>query len=61
MGNLEEIQKNSIDSEKFNLLIEPGRNGNYEQPNCKHWNWSCGKSNFTENKGPGPDAFTGEF
>ena len=28
--------KRWIDSEKFNLLIEPGRNGNYEQPNCKH-------------------------
>ena len=20
---------------------EPGRNRNYEQPNYKHWNWSC--------------------
>ena len=20
---------------------EPGRNRNYEQLNCKHWNWSC--------------------
>ena len=25
--------------EKFNL--EPGRNRNYEQPNNKHWYWSC--------------------
>ena len=22
---------------------EPGRNRNYEQPNYKHWNWSCDK------------------
>ena len=26
--------------ERFSLT-EPGRNRNYEQPNYKHWNWSC--------------------
>ena len=36
---------------------EPGRSRNYEQPNYKHWNWSCDQ----KNKSPGPDHFTGEF
>ena len=39
---------------------EPGRNRNYEQPNYKHWNWSCDQ-NLPKNKSLGPDGFTGEF
>ena len=39
---------------------EPGRNRNYEQPNYKHWNWSCGQ-NLPKYKSLGPDGFTGEF
>ena len=38
----------------------PGRNRNYEQPNYKHWNWSCDQ-NLPKNKIPGPDVFMGEF
>ena len=39
MDNLEETNKNlrKIQSSK----TEPGRKRNYEQPNYKHWNWSC--------------------
>ena len=42
---------------------EPRRNRNYEQPNYKHWNWSCDKKkkNSPKNKNPGPDGFTGVF
>ena len=39
---------------------EQGRNRNYEQPNYKHRNWSCGQKS-PPNKSPGPDGFTGEF
>ena len=39
---------------------EQGRNKNYEQPNYKHRNWSCGQKS-PPNKSPGPDGFTGEF
>ena len=39
---------------------EPGRNRYYEQPNYKHWNWSCDQ-NLPKNKSPGWDGFTGEF
>ena len=40
---------------------EPERNRNYEQPNYKHWNWSCDKKNFPQNKSPELHGFTGEF
>ena len=40
---------------------ESGRNRNYEQPNYKHWNWSCDKKISPKNKSLGPDGFTGEF
>ena len=40
---------------------EPGRNRNYEQPNYKHWNWSCDKKISPKNKSLGPDGFRGEF
>ena len=37
IDNLEEIEIRKIQSSK----TEQGRNRNYEQPNYKHWNWSC--------------------
>ena len=40
---------------------EPGRNRNYEQPNYKHWNWSCDQKSPPQKNNPGPDGFTGEF
>ena len=40
---------------------ESGRNRNYEQPNYKHWNWSCDKKISPKNKSLGPDGFRGEF
>ena len=41
-------------------MTESGRNRNYEQPNYKHWNWSCHKKS-PKKKSPEPDGFTGEF
>ena len=40
---------------------KPGRNRNYEQPNYKHWNWSCDQTSPPKNKSPQPDGFRGEF
>ena len=39
---------------------EPGWNRNYEQPNYKHWNWSCVQKSPPK-QSPGPDGFKGEF
>ena len=36
MDNLEDILR-KVQSSKSEI----GRNTNYEQPNYKHWNWSC--------------------
>ena len=48
MDNLEEmdryLEKNQPPKTK------PGRNRNYEQPNYKHWNWSCDKKSAKINK-----------
>ena len=38
MDNLEEMDRFL---EKFNLLRLHQEDRNYEQPNYKHWNWSC--------------------
>ena len=59
MDNLEEMDRFL---EKFNIpKTETWRNRHYEQPNYKHWNWSCDKKNLPKNKSAGPDGFTGEF
>ena len=39
MDNLQEMDR--ILGEVQSSKTEPGRNRNYEQPNYKHWNWSC--------------------
>ena len=54
MDNLEEMDR------VLEKLISSGRNINYEQPNYKHWNWSCGQKSPQKQK-PGPYGFTGEF
>ena len=59
MDNLEEMDRFL---EKFNLpRLNQEEIENYEQPNYKHWNWSCDQKSPPKNKSPGPDGFTGEF
>ena len=47
MDNLEEMDRFL---EKLSSKTEPERNRNYEQPNYKHWNWSCDKKSAQKTK-----------
>ena len=38
--------------EKLSSKTEPERNRNYEEPNYKHWNWSCDKKNLPKTQKP---------
>ena len=49
MDNLEEID--ILRKVQFSKT-EPGRNRNHEQPNNKHWNWSCDQKS-PKNQKPG--------
>ena len=54
MDNLEEMDRFL---EKFNLpRLNQEERENYEQPNYKHWNWSC-----DQKSPPKQNGFTGEF
>ena len=68
-NNYEQLYGNKIDNCRNCQILrkvqssktEPGRNRNYEQPNYKHWSWSCDQKISPKNKHPASDVFTGEL
>ena len=59
MDNLEEMDRFFRKVPSFKT--EPGRTRTYEQPNYKHWNWSCDKKKSRQKQNPRTRSLQGEF